>query len=146
MGQGRWHEDRPSTEYSQDAWLSRQTQGGHILTRTKSIIIAGLISGILILLVLWSVRLSSELSEDKFVKVYVQLSIARETLAPDTLKLQEEKDSIFRQAGVSREELDHFIAQCHQNPQRWIRIWKRIVEQLEKSSALKTPSKTGNLK
>jgi hypothetical protein len=146
VGQGKRHEDRPSTEYFQDTWLFRQTQGGHILTKIRSIIIAGLICGILVLLVLQKVRLSSGLSEDKFVKVYVQLSIARETLAFDTLKWQEEREGIFKQSGVSPEELDRFVARCNRNPQRWIRIWRRIVEEIKKSSAPKAPSRAENLK
>jgi hypothetical protein len=74
---------------------------------------------------------SKEFSEDKFVEVYVQLSIAHEMFASDTLKLKEEKKRIFQQAGVTQEQIDNFVAGGHQKPQKWVKVWKKIVEKLE---------------
>ena len=86
---------------------------------------------IIALLLFRVLKHSPELSEDKFVEVYVQLSVANEMLAPDTLKLNEEKKRIFKQSGVTQKEMDDFVNRYNQNPQGWGRVWGKIVQKLE---------------
>ncbi len=103
-----------------------------MMSKTRLFIIGGFIL-LCILVFLWLVvlRSSSELSEEKFAEVYVQLSIAKEIFAVDTVKLEEEKERIFKEAEVTREEIDDFVNRLNQKPQEWSKVWKRIVEELE---------------
>ena len=103
-----------------------------MLSRTKLFIIGVFIICILVLLWLLALRPSSDLSEEKFVEVYVQLSIAKEMFAADTVKLKEERERIFEEAGVTQDEMNAFVKRCNQKPDRWARVWKKIVEKLEK--------------
>ncbi len=102
-----------------------------MVPRTKLLIIGGLVLCIIILLLLCVPRSSSGLSEDKFVEIYVQLSITSEIFSSDTLQLEAEKKRIFEQAGVTQDEIDGFINRLNQKPQEWSRVWKKIVEKLE---------------
>jgi hypothetical protein len=101
------------------------------MSRTRLFIIGAFIICILILLWLFALKPSSELSEDKFVEIYVELSIAKEMFAPDTVKLEEEKERIFEQAEVTQDNINDFISRCNQKPDRWAEVWKKIVEKLE---------------
>jgi len=74
---------------------------------------------------------SSELSQEKFVEVYVELSIAKEMFSTDSAKLEEEKGRIFEEANVTPQELDYFAERLNQNPGEWAQVWKKIVERLE---------------
>ncbi len=106
----------------------------------KSLLIGGLILCVFVFLLLLNLISSSRISEDKFVEVYVQLSIAQEMFAQDTLKLQEEKRKIFQEAKVTPDEMNKFVEKLNQRPEKWSRIWKRIVEALEqKRQDLKEP-------
>jgi preprotein translocase subunit SecG len=92
------------------------------------------------LVIIWSHRSSSEISETKFVDVYVQLSLANEFYATDSLKLREEKEKIFRQAQVTPKEMDSFVKERKQKPEQWESIWKKILEKLESNpQAPKSP-------
>ena len=103
-----------------------------MVSKTRVFIIGGLIL-LCILVFLWLVvlRSSSELSEEKFAEVYVQLSMAKEMFAADTVKLEEEKERIFKEAEVTREEIDNFVNRLNEKPQEWPKVWKKIVEKLE---------------
>lgn len=97
----------------------------------KLLMIGGLILCILVFLWLVVLRSSPELSEEKFADVYVQLSIAKEIFAADTIQLEAEKKRIFEEAGVTQDEIDAFVKRCNQEPDRWARVWKKIVGKLE---------------
>ena len=101
-------------------------------SKTKLFIIGGLVLCIIVLLLLCVPRSSSGLSEEKFVELYVQISIAKEMFAADSVKLKEEKERIFEQAGVTQNEMDDFVKRKNQEPQEWSRVWKKIVEELKK--------------
>ena len=103
-----------------------------MLSRTRLFIIGVFIICILVFLWLGVLRSPSELSENQFVEIYVQLSIATEMFAADTVKLKEEKERIFEEAGVTQNEIGGFINRLNQKPQKWARVWKKIVEMLEK--------------
>ena len=101
------------------------------MTRTKLLIIGGLILCIFVFLWFGVLRSPSGLSEDKFVDIYVQLSIASEMFATDTTKLEEEKERIFEETKVTQNEIDDFVKRCNNKPERWAQVWKKIVERLE---------------
>ena len=67
------------------------------------------------------------------MEVYVQLSMANETFPSDTLRLKEEKKRIFEHAGVTPEQIDNFVAGCRQKPQKWVRVWEKIVKRLSEA-------------
>jgi hypothetical protein len=105
-----------------------------ILTNNKiRFILIGilLICIIVVLAIIGSHRSPSEISENKFVDVYVQLSLADELYASDSLKAMEEREKIYRQAKVTPEEMDSFVKEQRQQPERWERIWKKIMQKLE---------------
>jgi hypothetical protein len=89
---------------------------------------------------IWFHRSSTKLPEDKFVDVYVKLSLANELFASDSLMLKEEKKKIFEQAKVTPEEMDQFVSRYNLKPEQWVNVWKRILEKLEEEKQkLKSP-------
>jgi len=101
------------------------------LSRIKPLIIGGAFFSILLYLLLRVFLSSPRLSEDKLAELYIQLSVAEEMFAGDTLKLEEEKKRIFEQAGVTQGEMDDFIKRLNQTPEKWVEVWKKITEKLE---------------
>ena len=65
------------------------------------------------------------------MEVYVQLSIASEMYDTNPDKLEQERKRILKKHGVTQEEIDHFIKEYNQNPEKWARVWERIVRRLE---------------
>ncbi len=85
-------------------------------------------------------RPSSGLSQEKFVQVYVELSVASSAFSADSSKLEEERARIFREAGVTQDAMDDFVDKLSRNPGEWPGAWKRIVEKLEqKRQELNSP-------
>ena len=108
-----------------------------INSKTKWILFGALcICIIVVLVIISSHRSSSEISENKFVDVYVQLSLADQLYAADSLKLTEEREKIYRQAQVTPEEMDGFVKEHGKQPEQWGRIWKKIMQKLESSPQL----------
>lgn len=97
------------------------------------------ISAALLLIILFlifdSLKTSSELSEEKFVEVYVQFSIASEMYGAEQDKLEEERRKILEKYNVTQEEIDLFIKEYNKNPEKWARVWERIVRRLEEQKA-----------
>ncbi len=112
------------------------------LLKRKWIITGGLVlAGGLILIMIWIHRSSNNvISEDKFVDVYVKLSLAQELFTSDSLKLKEEKKKIFEQVKVTPEQVDLFVSRYNLKPEQWVDVWKRILEKLEQEKQkLRTP-------
>jgi hypothetical protein len=99
--------------------------------KTGYFVVGGLILCILAFLLIRGSTSSSELSKEKFVQVYVHLSMAREMFSADSAKLEEEKGRIFKEAGVTPQDVDDFANRLNQNPGEWAEVWKKIVERLE---------------
>ena len=70
------------------------------------------------------------LTREKFIDLYVQLSIAAEQNLNDSLKLVQVQDSIFKAFGTTREEFDKFRKKIDEEPEKWEGIWKEIVQKL----------------
>jgi len=105
-----------------------------VTRKVKSVIIGVFILCIIAILLFRALKPSSKLTEDKFVEVYVQLSLAKELFTSDTLELKKEKERIFEQNGITPEEIDRFISRYNQKPEEWGRVWKKIVERLSDES------------
>lgn len=99
--------------------------------RTKLFILAGALFCVVLLLLIRGWLSPPELSEDKFVDVYVELSVASEMFSADSVKLHEERTRIFKEAGVTQDEMDDFVNRLSQNPTQWAGVWEKVVEKLE---------------
>ena len=99
--------------------------------RTKLLTLVGALFCVLAFLLIRGWLSSPELSEDKFVEVYVELSVASEMFSADSVKLQEERTRIFREAGVTEDEVDGFVNRLSQEPAQWAGVWEKVVERLE---------------
>ena len=111
-----------------------------MVSKTKLLIIGGLILCFVVFLFIRGPMSPLELTEDKFVEVYVQFSIATEKFRSDSLKLAEEQEKILRQAGVTRDEVNDFVDRLNQKPHEWGKVWEKVVQQLEeKRQELKRP-------
>jgi hypothetical protein len=110
------------------------------VSRTKLLIIGGLIFCFVAFLLIRGQLSSPDFAEDKFVEVYVQFSLAAEKFKSDSLGLEEEQQRILKQAGVTRDEMNDFVDRLNERPHDWGRVWERIVQRLEeKRQELKSP-------
>jgi len=105
-----------------------------VTRKVKLVIIGVFILCIIAFLLFRALKPPSELSENKFVEVYVQLSIANEMFTSDTLKLNDERERIFQQAKVTPEEMNRFVNRYNQKPEEWGRVWEKIVKWLSEES------------
>jgi hypothetical protein len=97
---------------------------------------------IILFIVFNHLKTSAKLSEEKFVELYVQLSIASEMYDTDPAKLEEGRKKIFEKYGVAQEKLDQFIKEYNQNPEKWANVWERIVRRLEEEGDRSSKEKT----
>lgn len=112
------------------------------LIKNKFIIIISVLFLLTILFVIFNrLKTSSKLSEEKFVEVYVQLSITSEMYDTSSTKLEEERKKILKQYNVTQEEIDHFIKEYNKNPEKWARVWEKIVRRLEGEKEIDRSSK-----
>jgi hypothetical protein len=86
---------------------------------------------IVLFIIFDGLKTSSELSPEKFVEVYVQLSVASEMYDTDPAKLEQERKKIFEKFGVTQQEIEHFIKEYNKNPEKWAKVWEKIVRRLE---------------
>ncbi|KPJ62816.1 MAG: hypothetical protein AMJ89_04570 [candidate division Zixibacteria bacterium SM23_73] len=90
---------------------------------------------IILFIIFDRLKTSSELSVEEFVEVYVQLSVASEMYDADPAKLEQEREKILEEFGVTQEEIDHFVKEYNQNPEKWAKVWEKIVRRLEEEKA-----------
>jgi hypothetical protein len=101
------------------------------LSRLKWLIVAVILACIVAFFLIRGLGSSSKLSVDKFAEVYVQLSIASDTLSSDSVKFEKERGRILEEAGVTQSEMDEFVQRLDRKPTEWAEVWKKIVEKLE---------------
>jgi hypothetical protein len=112
------------------------------LIKNKFIIIISVLFLLTILFIIFNrLKTSSKLSEEKFVEVYVQLSIASEMYDTSSTKLEEERKKILEKYSVTQEEIDRFIKEYNRNPEKWAKVWEKIVRQLEGEKEIDKSSK-----
>ena len=105
--------------------------------RTLHTLKRNLLIGVLAVVVLFSffffyLKASSPLSEDKFINIYIQFSIANEKYQNDSSKLQQEKKQVLKSFKVTQKDLDHFIKTYQKNPEKWAGVWEKVNSKLEK--------------
>lgn len=86
---------------------------------------------IIVFVIVDDLNTSSEFSGEKFVEVYVQLSIVSDMYATDPPKLEEERKNILEKYRVTQKEIDHFVKEYNRNPEKWAEVWEKIVRRLE---------------
>jgi hypothetical protein len=101
------------------------------LSRLKWLIVGVILACIVAFFLIRGLGSSSKLSTDKFAEVYVQLSIASDTLSSDSVKFEQERGRILREAGTTQSEMDEFVRRLDKKPTEWADVWKKIVEKLE---------------
>ncbi|HEX9912592.1 MAG TPA: hypothetical protein VGB01_05010 [candidate division Zixibacteria bacterium] len=99
-----------------------------MFSRYKVILILFILT-LLTLILIFSFR-HSVMSEDKFVEVYIQLSIAQEKFRNNPEKLVAERKKIFSENKFSRKEMDRFLKSYKKNPEKWVKLWERINQRL----------------
>jgi uncharacterized membrane-anchored protein YhcB (DUF1043 family) len=112
-----------------------------LLKKKSIVIILAVFLSIILFIIFYRPKTSTKLSEDKFVEVYVQLSIASEMYDTSLTKLEEERRKILEKFGVTQEEIDHFIKEYNQNPEKWAKVWGKIVRKLEDEKEIDRSSK-----
>ena len=73
------------------------------------------------------------------MEVYVQVSIAYEMYDTDPDKLEHERKKILEKYEITQEEIDHFIKEYNQNPEKWAKVWEKIVRRLEEEKGKVIP-------
>ena len=71
------------------------------------------------------------LSDDEFVDLYIQLAIMWESCQTHPDQWSEERGRIMAQEDISLEEFRAFVERHREDPERWARIWEKIVQKLE---------------
>jgi len=72
------------------------------------------------------------ITDNQFVMLYVDLSIAAEQYLADSLALVEVQDSIFEAHSVTRDDFDNYKANLDDSPERWSKLWEMVIEELNK--------------
>jgi hypothetical protein len=112
------------------------------LLKNKLIIIISVVFLLIILFIVFNrLKTPSKLSEEKFVEVYVQLSIASEMYDTSSTKLEEGRKKILEKYSVTQEEIDRFIKEYNRNPEKWAKVWEKIVRRLEGEKEIDKSSK-----
>lgn len=85
---------------------------------------------IIIALVLFLIFRPKSPDADKFVEVYVQLTIAQTEYQNDPQELAAERKRIFAKYKYSQKELDRLIKYYEKHPDEWVQLWEGINERL----------------
>lgn len=102
------------------------------LIKNKLLITIGVVFLLVILFIIFnSLKTTPKLSEEKFVEVYVQLSVVLETYDADSGELEQQRKEILAKHDTSQEEIDEFVEEYNLNPEKWAKVWERIVQRLE---------------
>ena len=70
------------------------------------------------------------MSENKFIEVYIQLSIAQVKFQNNPEKLEAERKKFFSEYKFSQKEMDRFLKSYKKNPEKWVTLWERINQRL----------------
>ena len=74
------------------------------------------------------------LTEQEFVALYVEVVRLQSKLADKPEEAKAQTKELLRRAGVTEEQLERFIALQNRAPERWAKIWEKIVKVLVKAS------------
>jgi hypothetical protein len=73
------------------------------------------------------------LTEREFVALYVEVVRLQSRLADKPEEARAQTKEFLHRAGVGEEEIERFITFQNKKPERWAKIWEKIVKELEKT-------------
>ena len=76
------------------------------------------------------------LSEKEFIALYVEVARLQARLADQPEEADAQTQGFLKQAGVTKEQIERFMAKVNRTPERWVIIWEKITKELEKDSTL----------
>jgi DNA repair ATPase RecN len=75
---------------------------------------------------------SPTMPQEKFVELYIKLSLAHEKYKYNPRKLEEEKQRILQESKVTMGDVDKFIKEYKKKPEKWVELWEKINRELER--------------
>ena len=85
---------------------------------------------VIVALVLFLLFRPKNPDENKFVEVYVQLSIAQMKFQDNPDRLAAERKKVFSEYKYSQKELDRLIKFYQKHPEKWVELWEKITQRL----------------
>ena len=85
---------------------------------------------VLVTVVLFILLRHKNPDENKFIEVYIQLSIAQMKFQDNSGKLAAERKKIFSEYKYSQKELDRLIKFYQKHPEKWVELWEKINQRL----------------
>ena len=85
---------------------------------------------------------SAPIPEEKFVELYIKLTFIHEKYKYDPPELEKEKKKILDQHNVTMKDVDRFIKEYKRKPEKWVKLWEKInqeLERLQKESSFTPP-------
>lgn len=101
------------------------------MLKGKILIISSVVIVVIVVLIFIS-KSSPPIPEEKFVHLYIQLSLAHEKYKYDPPELEKEKNRILEKSQVTTEDVDKFIKAYKKRPEKWVKLWEKINQELER--------------
>ncbi|MGB2698664.1 MAG: hypothetical protein WBD28_12520 [Candidatus Zixiibacteriota bacterium] len=98
----------------------------------RSILIFSSIAVIAIVLIILITSSSAPIPEEKFVELYIKLAFIHEKHKYNPPELEREKNKILEENNVTMKDVDRFINQYKKKPEKWVKLWEKINQELEK--------------
>ncbi len=70
--------------------------------------------------------------EEKFVDLYIKLSLIHEKYKYNPSELEKEKQRILEENKITMEDIDKFIKEYKKKPEKWVKLWEKINQELER--------------
>jgi len=99
-----------------------------MFSRYKVILI--LLTLVIVAFVLFLLSRPKSPDENKFVEVYIQLSMAQMKFQDNPDRLAAERKKILSEYKYSQKELDRFIKFYQKHPEKWVNLWEKINQRL----------------
>lgn len=97
-----------------------------------TILLVLLLVVVVIIAIILVSRSSAPIPEEKFVQLYIELSLAHEKYKYNPPKLEEERKRILQQSKVTMDDVDKFIKAYKRKPEKWVKLWEKINQELER--------------
>ena len=99
-----------------------------MFSRYKVIFIS--LAFVIVAFVLFLILRHKSPDEDKFVEVYIQLSMAQMKFQDNPDRLAIERKKVFSEYKYSQKELDRLIKFYQKHPEKWVELWEKINQRL----------------
>ncbi len=94
-----------------------------------------IISSVVVVVIIGIILITSSsqpIPEEKFVQLYIKLSLTHEKHKYNPPKLEREKQRILAEYEITMEDVDEFIREYKKKPEKWVGLWEKINQELEK--------------